>query len=114
MPIAVDGTRQIVANAYTGAATHGSLHTANPGTTGAAELTGGTPAYARKPLTWTAGTTGTATSTAIFDVPTGVTVTHTGVWSALTAGTYRDNADITDQTFSSQGTLTVNYTYTQT
>lgn len=32
-----------------------SLHTGDPGTTGANEATGGSPAYARKLTTWAAG-----------------------------------------------------------
>lgn len=114
MPIRTDTMRQGVANGYTALATHGSLHTADPGTTGTAEVTGGSPAYARKALAWTPGTTGTATASATFDVPSGITPSWTGIWSALTGGTFRDAADITDQAFASQGTLTVNYTYTQT
>ncbi len=114
MPIRTDGMRQLVANSYTGAATHGSVHTADPGTTGASEVTGGTPAYARKALTWTAGTTGTATASATYDIPSGVTAAWGGIWSALTAGTFRDTVDIVDQAFASQGQLTINYTYTQT
>lgn len=114
MPIKTDGMRQIVANGYTAAAVAGSLHSADPGTTGASEISGGAPAYARKTLTWTPGTTGTATSSAIFDVAAAVTPSWAGIWSALTAGTFRDAADITDQAFASQGTLTVNFTYTQT
>lgn len=114
MAIATDGMKQILANAYTAEAASGSLHTADPGTTGASEVTGGSPAYARKALAWTAGTTGTGTSSATFDVPAGVTVTHTGIWNAATTPVYRDKADIVDQAFASQGTLTVNYTYSQT
>lgn len=114
MAIATDGMRQIVANGYTAAALFGSLHSADPGTTGTSEITGGSPAYARKSLTWTAGSTGTATATGVFDVASGTTPAWTGIWSAVTAGTFRDKADIVDQVFSSQGTLTVNYTYTQT
>jgi hypothetical protein len=106
--------RQIVANGYTAAALYGSLHSADPGTSGANEITGGSPAYARKSLSWSAGSTGTATASATFDVASGVTPAWTGIWSAVTAGTFRDKADITDQAFASQGTLTVNYTYTQT
>lgn len=114
MAIATDGMRQTVANGYTAAAPYGSLHTADPGTTGTNEVTGGSPAYARKSLTWTAGSTGTATASATFDVPASTTPSYTGIFSASTAGTFRDKADITDQAFASQGTLTVNYTYTQT
>lgn len=114
MAIATDGMRQGTANGYTALAVAGSLHSADPGTTGASEISGGSPAYARKALTWTPGTTGTATSTAVFDVASGVTPAWSGIWSATTAGTFRDKADIVDQAFASQGTLTVNFTYTQT
>lgn len=115
MAILVDSMRQGTANGYTALAVAGSLHTAAPsGQTPGAEVSGGSPAYARKTLTWTAGSTGTGTASATFDVPSGTTVTNTGIYSATTAGTYRDNATLTSQTFSSQGTLTVNYTYTQT
>ncbi len=113
MAIATDGMRQLVANAYTAEGIRGSLHTADPGATGASEVTGGSPAYARKALTWTAGTTGTATASAGFDVPASVTVTHGGIWNAAATPVFRDKVDITDQTFASQGTLTLNYTYTQ-
>lgn len=113
MPIAVDGTKQSLANHYASLATHGSVHTADPGTTGASEVSGGSPAYARKALTWTPGTTGTTTASAVYDIPSGTTTTHSGLWSALTGGTFRDKAAITSQTFSSQGQLTVNKTYTQ-
>src|SRR4051794_18486250 len=114
MAILVDSMRQGVADGYKALALFGSLHTAAPsGQTAGAEVSGGSPAYARKSLTWTSGSTGTATSTAVFDVPSGTTVTNSGIYSAVTAGTYRDNAALTSQTFASQGTLTVNYTYTQ-
>lgn len=114
MAIATDSMRQTVANGYTAAALYGSLHSADPGTTGTNEISGGSPAYARKSLAWTAGSTGTATASAVFDVPAATTPSFTGIFSAASAGTFRDKADITDQAFSSQGTLTVNYTYTQT
>jgi hypothetical protein len=114
VPIATDGMRQVLANSYTGQAATGSLHTADPGTTGASEVTGGSPAYARKALSWTAGTTGTATASATFDVPASTTVTHGGIWNGDATPLFRDKTDITDQTFASQGTLKLDYTYTQT
>jgi hypothetical protein len=107
--------RQLVANAYTGAAVAGSVHTADPGTTGASEVSGGAPAYARIALTWTPGTTGTAQASATFNIPSGITAAWGGIWSQVaTGGTFRDTVDIVDQAFASQGQLTINYTYTQT
>lgn len=63
-----------------------SLHTGFPGLTGANEVTGGTPAYARKAVTFGAAAGGSrALSSAVnFDVPAS-TVRWFGFW---TAGTY--------------------------
>jgi hypothetical protein len=69
-----------------------SLHTADPSTTGANEVTGGTPAYARKALTMGAasgGQTVTITTAQAFDVPAGTSVRFVGIFSAVTAGTFR-------------------------
>ena len=43
--------------------THFSLHTADPGATGASEVTGGSPAYARKAAVWAAAATSVLTVT---------------------------------------------------
>lgn len=80
-----------------------SLHTATPGKTGAAEATGGSPAYARKAVTFNAAgavgplgatlqpaTVGVAWSSEVtFDVPAG-TYTHWGAQSATSGGTFRE------------------------
>jgi hypothetical protein len=52
------------------------------------ELTGGSPAYARKAVTWNAASAGIRTSVAacLFDVPA-VTVAFVGLYTAITAGT---------------------------
>lgn len=88
---------------------YASLHTANPGATGATEVTGGTPAYARKALTWNAASAGSKTlsNTPLFDVPAATTVTHVGLWSADTAGTWYGYIDVTDETFAAQGTYQI-------
>lgn len=224
MPIATAAMKEALALEYAAKALHASLHTADPGATGASEVSGGVPAYARKPITWNPGglappvlgatstattggtlaaatyfyvitalnafgetlksnevsqvttgvtstvtlnwtavtnatgyriyrstTTGTeqklnitdrgavttytdtgAATTATsppttnttgtdgvvvsnpltFDVPALTTITHVGLWSAATAGTYYDKAAFS-VTFSSQGTATVTVTYTQ-
>jgi hypothetical protein len=86
-----------------------SLHTASPGDTGANEVTGGTPAYSREAATWTAASGGSAplSNDPVFDVPAGTTVTHVGMWSAATAGTFYGFAAVTNEEFASQGTYTV-------
>lgn len=74
----------------TGGADFGSLHTAYS-TTGANEVTGGSPAYARKALTWGAAASGAKALAATFpvwDVPAGTTVAWWGGWDAVTAGTF--------------------------
>lgn len=58
------------------------------------EVTGGSPAYARKAITWQAAGAVTAgakdiTAGVTFDVPAGTTVRGVGLWSASTAGTIR-------------------------
>ncbi|GGJ55626.1 hypothetical protein [Glutamicibacter ardleyensis] len=110
MPIQTTAQKNTLATAYGAAATHGAVYTTAPGATAGTEPTG---VYARKPLTWSAPANGVITASATFDIPSGVTVVGTGVHSALTAGTYLDGEDVTAQAFASQGTLTVNYTYTQ-
>lgn len=89
--------------------THISLHTADPGTTGASEVSGGSPAYARKPVTWSASSGGSKAlaSTYTFDVPASTTVAYVGLFSALTAGTYYGHFDVTDEVFASAGTYTL-------
>jgi len=98
-----------------------SLHTASPGTTGANEATGGSPAYARKAITWNAAgavgplgstaqpaTVGVAWGTEVtFDVPAG-SYTHGGLQSAATAGTFRGGNTLgATQTLTGQGQVKV-------
>jgi len=106
--------KENLAVAYGTNAAFGALYTTAPGATAGTEPTGGTPAYARKALTWAPGTVdGVVTATATFDVPTGTTIVGAGVHTALTGGTYLDGATVTSQAFSSQGTYTLNLTFTQ-
>lgn len=69
--------------------THLALFTAFPPTIGSNEVTGGSPAYARKAITWNAAAAGSKSIAAgqTFDVPLATTVRAVGVVSALTAGT---------------------------
>ena len=62
-----------------------SLHTGDPGETGANEVTGGS--YARQAGSFGAAAAGAVTTTATIDF-TGMpsaTITHVGIWSASTA-----------------------------
>lgn len=109
--------RNAMATAYGAAAPYGALFTADPGTDDSAtgEVTGGSPAYARKALNWGAASASAITGTATFDVPASTTVTYFGVCSSVTAAaaTVRDSVAVTSQEFASQGTYAVTATYTQ-
>lgn len=69
---------------------YASLHSAYSAT-GASELTGGSPAYARQAVTWSAASGSSKASASVagaFNVPAGSTVAFVGLWSAVTAGTF--------------------------
>lgn len=87
--------------------THVSLHTADPGDSGASELSGGS--YARLPITWNAPAAGNLDSAdqPAFDVPGGNTINHVGYWTALTGGECRAGGTITPETFGADGTYTL-------
>lgn len=115
MAIQTTVMKNTLATAYAGAITHLGLATTAPGAARGTEVTGGSPAYARKPANWGAVTNGVVTaSPTAFDVPSGTTVVGINAENALTAGTYQDGASLTSQAFASQGTYTATLTYTQT
>lgn len=104
-----------LATAYATNATHGAVYTTAPGASAGTEPAGGSPAYARKALTWGGPTNGVNTTTgAPFDIPASTTIVGAGVHTALSGGSYLDGTSVTSQAFASQGTYTVTYTYTQT
>lgn len=114
MAIQTNQQKENLAVAYGTNATFGAVYTTAPGGSAGTEPSGGSPAYARKSLSWTAGTVdGVVTATATFDIPSGTTVVGVGVHTAVTAGTYLDGATVTSQAFASQGTYQVTFTYTQ-
>lgn len=88
---------------------YASLHIGDPGTTGANEVTGGSPAYARKAVTWGSPSAGemAAAGQPVFDVPTGTTITHVGIWSAVSGGTFYGSGEVVNETFGAQGTYTL-------
>ena len=92
----------------TAVAVFASLHTADPGSNGGSEVTGGS--YTRESISWGAASGGTATSNAniVFDVPGSRTITHLGYWSAASGGTfYGSRALDTSQTYATAGTYTI-------
>jgi hypothetical protein len=108
MPYSSEGKNAML-NALAALATHVGLHTAVPSTGSPNEVTGGSPAYARKANAWNAAAAGAMdnSSTPVFDVPAGTTVTHVGFWSASSGGTLYAYADVTDEAFGAQGTYTL-------
>jgi len=107
MALTTNGTNAML-NGLTAAATHVSLHTADPGANGANEVTGSP--YTRELADWAAASGGTAVNDGaiVFDVPSLTTIAFIGYWSAGTAGTfYGSRALDTSQTFATAGTYTI-------
>jgi hypothetical protein len=113
MPLTT-ATKELVAGYVTGLGDYISLHTGDPSTTGANEATGGSPAYARKQTTWSAGSSdGIYTGTEVsIDVPAG-TYTYAGVWSAVSGGTFRGSQAITSATYGGQTVVKVTPSFSQ-
>lgn len=108
MPLTASAKNTML-TALAGQAGFASLHTADPGTTGASEATGGSPAYARKAITWNAAAAGALDNNAnpVFDVPAG-TYTHFGLWTAATGGTFLGGNPLSaNETFAAQGQYTL-------
>jgi hypothetical protein len=92
--------------------THASLHTADPGTSGASEITGGS--YTRVAITWQAPSGGSETLTAVatLQIPAGTTFGYFGLWSAVSAGTFRGGDVLTGgaQSYPTGGTFDLSVT----
>jgi hypothetical protein len=73
------------------------------------ELSGGSPAYERKAVTWAAASGGTMAANGtlpVFDVPA-ATVNKVILMGASTAGVTYNIYDVTDEVFAAQGTYTI-------
>lgn len=90
--------------------TDASLHSAFPGTTGANELSGGSPAYARKTVTINAASGGQRLLNAAvtFDVPAS-TVRWVGFWNSATFVGAAPNGGATPKNFMSVASSDVVY-----
>lgn len=74
------------------------------------EVSGGSPAYARKAIAYAAPADGLmddSTNGAVFDVPAGGVVDYVTYHSAITAGTLLAADKVTQETFAGQGTYTL-------
>ena len=108
MPYSIVGKNAML-DALAGLAIFASLHEGDPGESGTNEISGGTPAYARKAIAWNAADGGNLDSSnqPVFDVPGGKTVSYVGFWSALSGGVFYGAADVVDEVFGAQGTYTL-------
>lgn len=126
MAIQIAATRQLLADDYKtygdsipGGTAWVALHTNaggnSPGTAGTVnEVTGGSPAYARKQTTWTSGSGGALSGTSVtIDVPAG-TYTYASIWNQASGGTCIDWVAITSTTLGAQGQIVVTPSFTQT
>lgn len=86
-----------------------SLHTADPGTTGATEVSGGT--YVRVAVSWGAASGGAVANSGALTInlPASTTAGFFGIWSASTAGTYYIGGALSPSvtTGASAGTVTI-------
>lgn len=87
-----------------------SAHSADPGSTGANEITGGSPAYARvTPPAMTGPSSGLGSFQVTFNVPAGTTIGGIGLWDS--SNNFLDGGAVTAQPFGSQGTYTVTVSF---
>jgi hypothetical protein len=71
---------------FIGTVTAVSIHSADPGTTGASELAGGSPAYARLTPSFSAASGGASNlaSSLTFDIPAAGAPAYYGLWNGST------------------------------
>lgn len=86
-----DNGKNAMLNALTALVTYCGLHSGIPDASGSNEISGGSPAYARKAITWATAASGSAAkngTSPVFDVPASTTVYFVGWWGAITTGTF--------------------------
>lgn len=104
--------KNVLATAYGADIAKVSLHSGDPGSTGANEISGGSPAYARvTPPSIAAPTTGLISFQVTFNVPAGTTIAGAGLWDA--SNNFLDGGTVTSQPIGSQGTYTLTVQYQQ-
>jgi len=92
-------------------ALYASLHSSEPDATGSNEVAGGSPAYARKSVSWipAAGGLMSITATETFDIPVGATVAYAGIWDASSGGNFLGYSIVTlHGPYTGQGTYILN------
>jgi len=102
--------RNVMLDGLASVLTRIALHSGDPGAADLAtnELTGGSPAYARKAIAWNAAASGIIDdSTApVFDVPAAATVAFISGWNTAGTSRYFKKA-VTSEVFGAQGTYTL-------
>lgn len=104
----VDAGKNALLNGLAASVSYVSLHTADPGLSGSAEVTGG--AYTRETSLWAAAASASVSTSAsvVFDVPGSTTINHLGYWSASSGGTFFGSRALdTAQTYATAGTYTI-------
>jgi hypothetical protein len=104
-----------ISGSATSATRYISLHSQDPGATGTSgEISGGT--YARKGTTFNAAANSSSTgSNVTLDVPSGVSITYWGLWTAASGGTFLYGGQLpAAETFGSNGTYTLTPTLSAT
>lgn len=114
--VAVAATKDALAAEYASLGDWIGLATGAPGSTATPsnEVTGGSPAYARKQTTWSAGTTGVQNGTAVTIDSPAATINYVLVASSSSGNNMIDNAAVTPVTLTAQGQIVVTPLYTQT
>lgn len=111
MPLNTSGLNSAV-DGIAAAADRISAHTADPGSTGTSEVSGGS--YARQTTTWGAASGGSRVGSQVaIPIPAGTTVRYWGLWTS--GGTFKGGFALTaDEVFGSAGTLNHTPTLTAT
>ncbi|KZM68115.1 hypothetical protein [Nocardia terpenica] len=108
----VNPTKNALCTAYAQLGAYISVHTGDPGTTGASEAQNGSPAYTRMATTWGAAANGSITGSQVtINLPAG-TYGWAGLWTAASGGTFLDKVQIPPTTLGAQGTLLITPTFT--
>lgn len=94
MPLTAD-TKSAIANSLRGVQTawvavFASLHSTTPSDLGSNEISGGSPAYSRQPVTFSQYANGIliSNSAPTFQVPSGSSISHLGLWTAVSGGAF--------------------------
>ena len=101
--------KNLMLDALAAAATYISLHDGDPSTSGANEISGGTPSYIRKVITWDAAASSEvdASNQPILDIGIGTSIEYGGLWSAESGGVFYGAGSVPTESFGAQGTYTI-------